>query len=148
MKLMLVVIPKELQAEPTPVYGKGETVRDRLVANELVRALLRMHADGTVGETYNIVGQNQKLNIEVFHAICGLLDELQLAPDLSSYHTLIAFVTERPSQGHRLTIYSPKIEHNLGPTPDKNSASDLQKTEQCYFLNINRSENKDSSQLS
>ena len=135
-KLMPVVILKALQQEPIPVYGTGENVRDWLFVEDHVRALLRVLSDGIVGETYNIGGHNEKQNIEVVHAICDILDNMQPAADLSSYRDLITFVTDRPGHDHRYAIDASKIKHDLGWTPDEDFASGLQKTVQWYLDHI------------
>ena len=135
-KLMPVVILKALQQEPIPVYGTGKNVRDWLFVEDHVRALCRVLADGTVGETYNIGGHNEKTNIDVVHAICDILDAEQPASDLSSYRDLITFVTDRPGHDHRYAIDASKIERDLGWTPDEDFASGLQKTVQWYLSHI------------
>ena len=47
-------------------------VRDWLFVEDHARALVRVVTDGVVGETYNIGGHNEKRNIDVVRAVCGL----------------------------------------------------------------------------
>jgi len=108
----------------------------RFAYEDHVRALCRVLADGTVGETYNIGGHNEKTNIDVVHAICDILDAEQPVSDLSSYRDLITFVTDRPGHDHRYAIDASKIERDLGWTPNEDFASGLQKTVQWYLSNI------------
>ena len=98
---MPVMILKVLKQEPVPVYGIGENVRDWLFVEDHVRALCRVLANGSVGETYNIGGPNEKQNRNVVHAICDILDAVQLASDLFSCRDLITFMVNRIGHDHR-----------------------------------------------
>ena len=65
-KLIPVVILKCLRGEPIPVYGKGENIRDWLYVKDHAEALYTVVTKGRVGETYNIGGNNERQNIELF----------------------------------------------------------------------------------
>ena len=140
-KLIPVVLLKALQQEPIPVYGTGENVRDWLYVDDHVRALLRVLADGKVGETYTIGGHNEQRNITVVHLLCDLLDELQPSPDGPSYRELITFVTDRPGHDHRYAIDASKIQRVLGWTPEETFESGLRKTVEWYLRNLAWCEN-------
>ena len=78
-KLIPLVILNALEGKPLPVYGKGENVRDWLYVDDHADALLLVASEGQVGASYNIGGWNERRNIDVVRAICGIVDEL--APD-------------------------------------------------------------------
>ena len=71
-KLIPHVIIKGLADEPLPVYGDGQNVRDWLYVDDHARALTQVVLDGSVGETYNIGGRNERSNLTVVRpsAIC------------------------------------------------------------------------------
>ncbi|MCM2373983.1 dTDP-glucose 4,6-dehydratase [Aporhodopirellula aestuarii] len=75
-KLIPVVVLKCLRGEPIPVYGKGENIRDWLYVEDHCRALLDVVERGTLGETYNIGGNNERTNLELVQTLCSLMDEL------------------------------------------------------------------------
>lgn len=136
-KLIPLVILKALKGEPLPVYGDGQQIRDWLYVDDHVRALLRVLDAGKVGETYNIGGHNEKLNIDVVKTICQVLDELR--PDKSGnferYEQLITFVMDRPGHDRRYAIDAGKIQRELGWTPEETPESGIRKTVQWYLDN-------------
>ena len=107
---------KPLRGKPLPVYGKGTQVRDWLFVEDHSRALIKVVTEGTVGETYNIGGHNEKQNIEVVKAVCELLDELRPSAHkgIKKYEELITFVQDRPGHDIRYAIDASKIERELG----------------------------------
>ncbi|MFI3218005.1 MAG: dTDP-glucose 4,6-dehydratase, partial [Methylococcales bacterium] len=76
-KLIPLVILNALEGKPLPVYGDGLQIRDWLFVDDHARALLTVVEKGTIGETYNIGGHNEKTNITVVKTICALLEELK-----------------------------------------------------------------------
>ena len=71
-KLIPHMIIRGLAGQSLPVYGKGENVRDWLYVEDHARALTLVVERGTVGETYNIGGRQERKNIDVVRAICRL----------------------------------------------------------------------------
>ena len=134
-KLIPVVIMKALAGEPIPVYGKGENVRDWLFVEDHVRALVTVVEKGTLGETYNVGGHNEKQNLEVVHTICSTLDDLRPREDGKGYAEQISFVTDRPGHDWRYAIDAGKIERELGWTPRETFETGLRKTVQWYLDN-------------
>ena len=76
-KLIPHIIIKSLAEEPLPVYGDGRNIRDWLYVEDHARALTLVIERGTVGETYNIGGRNERTNIDVVRGICQILDKLR-----------------------------------------------------------------------
>ncbi|OLU24395.1 dTDP-glucose 4,6-dehydratase [Pseudomonas sp. PA15(2017)] len=134
-KLIPLVILNALDGKPLPVYGNGQQVRDWLFVEDHARALLQVVTRGAVGETYNIGGHNEQKNLDVVHAICDLLDELQ-PRGAGSYREQITFVTDRPGHDLRYAIDASKIERELGWTPAETFPSGLRKTVRWYLDNL------------
>lgn len=134
-KLIPVVILKCLRGEPIPVYGKGENVRDWLYVEDHARALWKVWSEGTIGETYNIGGNNERQNIELVRDICGILDELAPSAKVAKHEELISFVTDRPGHDLRYAIDASKIKDELGWEPRENNETGMRKTVQWYLDN-------------
>lgn len=137
-KLIPLMILNALEGKPLPVYGKGNQVRDWLYVEDHARALYHVISEGTVGETYNIGGHNEKQNIEVVRTICQLLEEL--APHkpnhINRYEDLITYVTDRPGHDMRYAIDASKIQRELGWIPRETFETGIRKTVQWYLDNI------------
>jgi len=134
-KLIPLVILNALDGKALPVYGNGQQVRDWLFVEDHARALLQVVTRGAVGETYNIGGHNEQKNLDVVHAICDLLDELQPRA-AGSYREQVTFVTDRPGHDLRYAIDASKIERELGWTPAETFPSGLRKTVRWYLDNL------------
>lgn len=134
-KLVPHVILNALAGKPLPVYGDGSQIRDWLYVEDHARALVEVVSKGTIGETYNIGGHNEKRNLEVVEAICELLDELVPLEQALSYKELITFVKDRPGHDRRYAIDASKIERELGWVPQETFETGLRKTVQWYLDN-------------
>jgi len=134
-KLIPLVILNALDGKPLPVYGNGQQVRDWLFVEDHARALLQVVTRGQIGETYNIGGHNEQKNLDVVHAICDLLDELQPRA-AGSYREQITFVSDRPGHDLRYAIDASKIARELGWTPAETFPSGLRKTVRWYLDNL------------
>ena len=137
-KLIPLMILNALEHKSLPVYGSGHQIRDWLYVDDHARALYLVATSGIVGNTYNVGGHNEKLNIEVVHLICDLLDEL--APnnlnELDSHRELITFVTDRPGHDQRYAIDATKIQQELGWVPLETFETGLRKTIKWYLDNL------------
>ncbi len=134
-KLIPHVILKAIHGEPLPVYGDGRQIRDWLYVEDHARALYRVLREGSVGETYNIGGHNEKQNVDVVKAICALLDELHPQSPVTPHAQLITFVKDRPGHDLRYAIDAGKIERELGWVPEESFETGLRKTVQWYLDN-------------
>ncbi|WP_038178866.1 dTDP-glucose 4,6-dehydratase [Vibrio rhizosphaerae] len=136
-KLIPLMILNALDGKELPVYGDGMQIRDWLFVEDHARALYKVVTEGTVGETYNIGGHNEKANIEVVKTICGLLEEL--APNkpegVDKYENLITYVKDRPGHDVRYAIDATKIAHDLGWKPEETFESGIRKTVEWYLSN-------------
>jgi len=138
-KLVPVVIMKCLRGESIPVYGKGENVRDWLYVEDHADALYTVLKHGTLGETYNIGGNNERSNLELVKRLCEILDELRPPKEhqenLNSYSDLITFVSDRPGHDLRYAINPDKIRDELDWSPKEDFASGFRKTVEWYLNN-------------
>ncbi|KAA0690815.1 dTDP-glucose 4,6-dehydratase [Halopseudomonas laoshanensis] len=133
-KLVPLMILNALEGKPLPVYGKGNQIRDWLYVEDHARALVLVATQGTIGETYNIGGHNEKQNIEVVHTICDLLEELSPRAE-GTYKDLITTVQDRPGHDMRYAIDASKIQRELGWVPQETFESGIRKTVQWYLDN-------------
>lgn len=136
-KLIPHIILNALQGKSLPIYGDGQQIRDWLYVEDHAKALVKVVTEGTVGETYNIGGHNEKTNLSVVEAICELLEEL--APNKPDgvvyYRDLISFVKDRPGHDARYAIDGNKIKRELGWIPEQTFETGLRKTVQWYLDN-------------
>lgn len=132
-KLIPLVILNALAGKPLPVYGKGNQIRDWLFVEDHARALVLVATQGTIGETYNIGGHNEKQNLEVVKTICTILDDL--VPKDTAYAEQITYVTDRPGHDMRYAIDASKIQRELGWAPQETFESGIRKTVQWYLDN-------------
>jgi dTDP-glucose 4,6-dehydratase len=132
-KLIPLTILNALAGERLPVYGKGENVRDWLYVEDHARALDIIAERGTVGETYNVGGRNERRNIDVVRRICAVLD--QLSPANRPREELIEFVTDRPGHDARYAIDASKLERDLGWRAEETFDTGIEKTVLWYLEN-------------
>jgi dTDP-glucose 4,6-dehydratase len=132
-KLIPLVILNALAGKPLPIYGDGQQVRDWLFVTDHCHAIARVLKAGTVGETYNIGGWNEKANIDVVKTICTRLDQLRPRADGKPYAEQITFVKDRPGHDRRYAIDARKIERELGWKPQETFETGIEKTVQWYL---------------
>lgn len=143
-KLIPHIILNALHGKDLPVYGKGDNIRDWLYVDDHAEALHLVVSKGQVGETYNIGGNSELQNIEVVHAICDILKDVQPTPRgreaetsgaAFDYRSLLTYVSDRPGHDRRYAIDTSKIERELGWQPRETFESGLRKTVQWYLDN-------------
>jgi dTDP-glucose 4,6-dehydratase len=134
-KLIPLLILNALEGKSLPIYGKGDQVRDWLFVDDHARALYLVLTSGRLGETYNIGGNNQRRNIDVVSALCGLLDELvpSKPAGVARYVDLVANVPDRPGHDLRYAIDTGKIERELRWLPAETFETGLRKTVEWYL---------------
>lgn len=134
-KLIPLVILNALAGKPLPIYGDGQQIRDWLFVKDHARAIMAVLDQGTVGQTYNIGGNQEKTNLSVVQTICQSLDQLRPRPDGLSYSEQVTFVKDRPGHDRRYAIDASKIKRELGWEPLETFESGLQQTIQWYLDN-------------
>ncbi len=134
-KLIPLMIVNALAGKPLPVYGDGQQVRDWLYVTDHCAAIQVVLSHGRLGETYNVGGWNEKTNLQIVHALCALLDEMQPRADGQSYAAQISFVADRPGHDRRYAIDARKIKDELGWKPAETFETGLRKTVRWYLDN-------------
>lgn len=134
-KLIPLMILNALQGLPLPVYGDGQQIRDWLYVEDHCEAILTVLKSGSVGETYNIGGNNQPTNLEVVEAICAILDEVNPNSSHVPHKQLIQFVRDRPGHDWRYAMNIQKIQAELKWKPAEELNSGLRKTVIWYLEN-------------
>ena len=136
-KLIPHMILNALKGKPLPMYGDGRQIRDWLYVDDHARALYRVLTNGKPGETYNIGGLNEKMNIDVVREICSILDEkIEDKPEgIQRFEELITFVKDRPGHDERYAIDASKINNDLGWEPAEDFSSGIRKTVSWYLEN-------------
>lgn len=136
-KLIPHMILNAIHGKPLPVYGDGMQVRDWLYVEDHARALIKVATEGTIGETYNIGGFNERANIDVVKTICSILEEVrpQKPEGVTNYVDLITYVKDRPGHDVRYAIDASKIERELGWHPEETFETGIKKTVQWYLEN-------------
>jgi dTDP-glucose 4,6-dehydratase len=133
-KLIPLAIHNIKTNKPVPVYGKGENVRDWLYVEDHARAIDVIFHKGTLGETYNVGGNNEWTNIDVIQLLCKIMDEKLNRPAGTSAK-LITFVKDRAGHDLRYAIDSSKLQNELGWQPSLHFEEGLAKTVDWYLAN-------------
>ncbi len=133
-KLIPLFIHNIVQQKPLPVYGKGINVRDWLWVEDHAAAIDAIFHKGTLGETYNIGGDNEWKNIDLIHLLCELMDE-KLKREKGNSKNLITYVTDRAGHDMRYAIDASKLKNELGWTPSVTFEEGLSNTIDWYLNN-------------
>ena len=134
-KLIPLMIINCLDSKPLPVYGDGNNIRDWLFVDDHCSAIKVVYENGTIGETYNIGGNNEIKNIDIVITICTILDDLHPSDNGKSYSELITFVKDRPGHDFRYAINAKKIQNELGWFPRESFETGIKKTVEWYLEN-------------
>lgn len=129
-KLIPLALINVLEGKPVPVYGDGKNIRDWLFVEDHCAGIEAILTRGTIGETYNIGGANERTNIHVVTTLCDALDRaFKTEPTLrlrfprspagtaAGARSLIRFVTDRPGHDWRYAIDARKSNEQLGYIP-------------------------------
>ena len=134
-KLIPLMILNCLEEKPLPVYGTGENIRDWLYVEDHCDAIYTILQKGTIGETYNVGGNNEIKNIQIVEVICDVLNDIHPAGSGKSYHELITFVKDRPGHDFRYAIDASKLKKEIGWKPKESFNTGIQKTIEWYLKN-------------
>lgn len=107
-KLIPLFTYRALRDEPLPVYGSGLQYRDWLHVSDHCRAVRVLLERGQPGEAYNIVGGNERPNLDVVRLILN---------ELGKPESLIKHVADRPGHDVRYALEGEKMAA-LGWTPE------------------------------
>jgi dTDP-glucose 4,6-dehydratase len=133
-KLIPLVFNNILKKKPIPVYGKGENIRDWLYVIDHARAIDDIFHKGKIGDTYNIGGNNEWMNIDLIRLFCQVMDK-KLGRPKGDSEQLISYVTDRAGHDMRYAIDASKLENELGWKPSVTFEQGLEKTVEWYLEN-------------
>jgi dTDP-glucose 4,6-dehydratase len=132
-KLIPLMIMNAVQGKPLPVYGDGQQIRDWLYVDDHCDAIHTVLVKGTVGETYNVGGDNQPPNLTVVKTLCEILDECLPDSPNAPHEELIQFVKDRPGHDRRYDIDISRIKTELGWAPEQSLQTGLLHTVEWYL---------------
>ncbi len=133
-KLIPLFINNIQNNKPLPVYGKGENVRDWLYVIDHAKAIDLIYHKGTIGEIFNIGGNNEWKNIDLIKVLCKVTDKM-LGRDLGTSEKLITYVKDRAGHDLRYAIDSSKLQNELGWEPSLQFEEGIEKTVKWYLDN-------------
>ena len=138
-KLIPLMILNIKENKPLPVYGKGDNIRDWLYVYDHCSAILKIIESGSIGESYNIGGENEWENIVLVKKICSIMDEILPGKDI--FENLIEYVTDRPGHDKRYAINCDKIKNELSWKQSVDFELGLKMTIEWYLKNTEWIEN-------
>ena len=125
-KLIPLIVTNALENIDLPVYGDGMNVRDWIYVLDHCEAIDMVLHKGTVGNVYNIGGENEKSNIEIVRLILDILGKP---------HSLIKYVKDRPGHDRRYAINQTKIKRELGFRIHTGFEKGMEETVRWYIEN-------------
>jgi dTDP-glucose 4,6-dehydratase len=133
-KLIPLAINNIKNNKSIPVYGKGENIRDWLYVEDHASAIDIIFHKGTLGDTYNIGGNNEWKNLDLILMLCNIMDK-KLSREPGTSEKLITYVKDRPGHDLRYAIDSSKLQSELGWSPIPEFSVGLEKTVDWYLAN-------------
>ncbi len=133
-KLIPLMITNILKKEKLPVYGDGKNVRDWVYVDDHSSGVWMILEKGTVGEKYNIGGENEWTNLDLVNFLCEKIAKIE-GKNLDVYKNLINFVQDRPGHDRRYAINCDKIK-NLGWKQKFDFETGLARTIDWYLKNF------------
>ena len=147
-KLLPLCLLNILHGKPLPIYGDGQQIRDWLHVDDHSRGIDLILQLGSVGQTYNIGGNNEKANLDTVKLLCAIVDEVLVADaallrrfsasmpaNNSASSKLISFVPDRKGHDTRYAINAAKISQQLGYSPKISFKDGLGATVRWYLQN-------------
>ena len=99
-KLIPLMVLNALHGDKLPVYGDGQQVRNWIYVEDFARGIGHVLAHGAPGETYNVGGPDEAVNLDVVKRIIALT---------GASDDLIEYVTDRPGHDRRYSLSSDKV---------------------------------------
>ncbi|MEL7185658.1 MAG: dTDP-glucose 4,6-dehydratase [Pseudomonadota bacterium] len=147
-KLIPLMVVNAIEGKSLPVYGDGSNIRDWLFVEDHVKGIDQVIASGTVGESYNLGGEEEHPNLDIVRLLCRIIDRLFADdPTLANRfpnapaaggqlsESLIEMVVDRPGHDWRYAVDIRRAARELGFTPSHDLASGLESTVQWMLDN-------------
>ena len=109
--------------------------RNWLFVGDHVAALQRILEASRPGQTYNIAGRTETVNLELVRQLCAILDRLAPKSDGTAHADATRFVTDRPGHDRRYALSGDKMERELGWSPTVPLQDGLETTVAWYLDN-------------
>jgi dTDP-glucose 4,6-dehydratase len=145
-KLIPLMIVNALHGKALPIYGDGQQIRDWLYVEDHCVAIDRIMQAEVAGETFNVGGRAEHVNIDIVREICRLIDARFAADSARSAQypdcpaavgkptaSLMTHVKDRPGHDRRYAINPTKIAHELNFEPAETLATGLGRTIDWYL---------------
>lgn len=147
-KLIPLMLINALEGKELPVYGDGSNIRDWLFVDDHCAAVEAVLTSGRVGETYNVGGDSEIINLDLVRELCSQLDDMIISGDSLSKRfpncapakggkseSLIHFIKDRPGHDRRYAINHKKISSELSFQPSVSFSQGLSLTLDWYLNN-------------
>ena len=147
-KLIPLCLINILQGKPLPIFGDGSQIRDWLHVTDHCRGIELIIAKGTIGQTYNIGGDNEWKNIDVVTLICNTMNDLfKASRNLKTSFpqspcardedakSLITYVEDRLGHDNRYAIDATRIKSELNYSPAMTFEKGMKDTVEWYLKN-------------
>ena len=112
-KLLPLMISNIRDGKNLPVYGKGDNIRDWIYVEDHNRAVWLIVNKGSVGEKYNIGGENEWQNIKLLNEVIDITAK-KIDKEAEKIRSTITYVKDRPGHDKRYAIDCTKIKTQLG----------------------------------
>jgi dTDP-glucose 4,6-dehydratase len=99
-KLIPLMVLNAMHGDRLPVYGDGRQVRNWIYVEDFARGIGHVLEHGVPGETYNVGGPDEAVNVDVVRRIIALT---------GASEDLIEYVTDRPGHDRRYSLSSEKV---------------------------------------
>lgn len=129
-KLIPLMIINILNNKRIPVYGDGKQIRDWLHVDDHNFGIDLILHKGIPGETYNIGGNSEHVNIDIVKLVCTHMDKILKKENSKD---LITHVTDRLGHDRRYAIDASKITSALGYAPKLSFEAGIAKTIEWYL---------------
>jgi dTDP-glucose 4,6-dehydratase len=123
-KLIPLFITNLMEDKKVPLYGDGMNVRDWLHVEDHCDAIWAVLQQGTLGEVYNIGGNNEVANRKITEIILREMGK--------SWDQYVQYVKDRPGHDRRYAIDADKIQRELGWSPKHRFEEAIKTTIQWY----------------
>lgn len=130
-KLIPKIIHNLLMEKKIPLYGNGRNIRDWIHVSDHVKAILKLVKEGSVGETYNIGGLNQKSNIDIVKMLIRIHSN-QKSTNEVCLDNYVEFVTDRLGHDYRYSINCDKLLKSTDWKPQMELTKGLTETYNHY----------------
>jgi dTDP-glucose 4,6-dehydratase len=121
-----LMVLNALHGDPLPVYGDGMQVRNWIYVEDFARGIGHVLEHGVPGETYNVGGPDEAVNLDVVRGVIALT---------GASEDLIEYVTDRPGHDRRYSLSSAKLRDEIGWEAEVRFEEGLRRTVEWYREN-------------